>query len=37
LVKGGARSNITIPLTNFSDEYVQTEELLASGAFSKGW
>jgi hypothetical protein len=37
LVKGGDRSNPIISLSNFSDEYVNMDELLKSGVFSKGW
>lgn len=37
LVKGGERSNPIISLSNFSDEYVNMDELLKSGVFSQGW
>lgn len=37
LVKGGDRSNPIISMSNFSDEYVSMDELIASGAFSPGW
>lgn len=37
LVKGGNRSNPIISLNNFSDEYINMDDLMASGAFSKGW
>lgn len=37
LVKGGNRSNPIISLNNFSDEYVNMDELMRSGAFNRGW